>query len=580
MIAKMTKYSFILLSGDEGKFLEQVQNTGLLDITRSLKPVDDASAAMLAEADVLKKRIKDIEKDNFARDPLHEQIKESLHKAVKACNERLPWGDFDMEAIDGLSQKGLKMRFYKVAAKKFDSKWASIQPLEVISEDGKNVYFVTVAKTDEEYSFPVESIAAPAGSAADAQKEVTKLEVDLRSREKELSEEKNLLPTLRKEYEERIAELDMYFAKSATAAAAEGTLSTYIGFALTENDAAVAKQLDEIDGLFWAAEPATPQDCPPIEFKNNKFVSMFEFFTDMYGRPAYNGFDPTPYIAIFFTLFFAMCMGDAGYGLVLLLVGFLLKGVKSFAKFSPLVVVLGAATILVGLVFHTVFSVDLLTLSWVPNACKSLMIPSKIAGFDGTMVLALITGIFHLCVAMIVKTVYATRNEGFLNCLSVWGWTLFLVGATVVAGLNLTGVIGADMTKWVMIAIGVVSALGIFPLRNLHKNPLINIGAGLWETYNTATGVLGDVLSYLRLYALGLAGMMLGFAFNDLAKMALGDGGLGWVFFILIVIVGHTLNVAMAALGAFVHPLRLNFLEFFKNSGYEVVGKKYNPLKK
>ena len=87
--------------------------------------------------------------------------------------------------------------------------------------------------------------------------------------------------------------------------------------------------------------------------------------------------------------------------------------------------------------------------------------------------------------------------------------------------------------------------------------------------------------SYLRLYALGLAGAMLGFAFNDLALMVLGDGGvLQWVGFVLIVLVGHTLNIAMAALGAFVHPLRLNFLEFFKNSDYQGVGTKYNPLSK
>jgi vacuolar-type H+-ATPase subunit I/STV1 len=93
-----------------------------------------------------------------------------------------------------------------------------------------------------------------------------------------------------------------------------------------------------------------------------------------------------------------------------------------------------------------------------------------------------------------------------------------------------------------------------------------------------ATGLLGDVLSYLRLYALGLAGAKLGEAFNTIGTQALGDGGAGWIFFILIVIVGHTLNLAMCVLGAFVHPLRLNFLEFFKNSGYEGTGRKYNPL--
>jgi V/A-type H+-transporting ATPase subunit I len=133
-----------------------------------------------------------------------------------------------------------------------------------------------------------------------------------------------------------------------------------------------------------------------------------------------------------------------------------------------------------------------------------------------------------------------------------------------------------------VIVLGVVSALGIFVFNDLHRNKLANVGVGLWETYNTATGLIGDVLSYLRLYALGLAGSMLGLAFNNIGGMILGDGSnaLLWIPFLLIVIIGHTLNIAMAALGAFVHPLRLNFLEFFKNSGYEGSGRNFNPLKK
>jgi vacuolar-type H+-ATPase subunit I/STV1 len=135
------------------------------------------------------------------------------------------------------------------------------------------------------------------------------------------------------------------------------------------------------------------------------------------------------------------------------------------------------------------------------------------------------------------------------------------------------------VTKWVIIGLGVLSALGIFFLNDLHRNPLKNFGSGLWETYNTATGLLGDVQSYLRLYALGLAGAKLGEAFNAIGTQALGDGGVGWVWFILIVVIGHVLNIAMCILGAFVHPLRLNFLEFFKNSGYEGSGRTYKPLK-
>ena len=134
--------------------------------------------------------------------------------------------------------------------------------------------------------------------------------------------------------------------------------------------------------------------------------------------------------------------------------------------------------------------------------------------------------------------------------------------------------------KVIFIVLGVVSALGIFLFNDIHRNPLKNIGSGLWEAYNTVTGLLGDVLSYLRLYALGLAGGMLGKAFNDIATMTLGDGsfGFGWFTFALILVIGHALNLAMCCLGAFVHPLRLNFLEFFKNSGYDGKGRVYNPL--
>ena len=304
---------------------------------------------------------------------------------------------------------------------------------------------------------------------------------------------------------------------------------------------------------------------------------MFEVLTDMYGRPKYDEFDPTVWISIFFMLFFAFCMGDMGYGLILILGGLALK--KMMPKISPLVVTLGIATTVIGFLFHTFFSMDLLTWDIIPDAVKKVMLPSQIMGFDGTMVLAILVGIVHICLAMIVKTYQSTKTKGFGNSLGTWGWTLLIVGGVIVGGLALMGVMDKAVTKWVVIILGSLSALGIFFLNDLHRNPLLNFGSGLWDTYNTATGLLGDVLSYLRLYALGLAGAKLGEAFNAIAMQARGDGGFGWVAFILIVVIGHALNIAMCVLGAFVHPLRLNFLEFFKNSGYEGTGRNYQPLK-
>ena len=363
--------------------------------------------------------------------------------------------------------------------------------------------------------------------------------------------------------------------------AAENTIVTLVGYAPTEKDAEVTEAL-ESTGVFYFKEAASAEDNPPIQLKNNWFVRQFETLTDMYGRPDYNEFDPTPYISIFFLLFFAMCMGDAGYGLMLIIAGILLRKVDSFKDLAPLVTILGAGTFVVGIVMHTFFGVDISTLSWIPSWLKSIMITGTIAGFEAQMVLALIIGIVHLCLAMVVKTVYATKNKGFLGSLGTWGWTLLIVGGVVLAALAMMSLIPAPILKWVVIGLGIVSALGIFLFNDIKRNPLKNIGAGLWETYNTVTGLLGDVLSYLRLYALGLAGGMLGKAFNDIASMTLGDGsiGPGWFFFVLILIVGHTLNLAMCCLGAFVHPLRLNFLEFFKNSGYDGKGRSYRPVKK
>ena len=153
--------------------------------------------------------------------------------------------------------------------------------------------------------------------------------------------------------------------------------------------------------------------------------------------------------------------------------------------------------------------------------------------------------------------------------------------SVITGGLAILGVIDMPVVKAILIVLGVVSGVSIFLLNDLHRNPLLNVGAGLWETYNTVTGLMGDVLSYLRLYALGLAGGMLGGTFNTLAGMTLGIPvpGLNFLLFAVILLIGHALNLALSCLGAFVHPLRLTFVEYFKNSGYEGSGRTYHPLK-
>ena len=569
MIEKMTKYSFVLLSADKEEFLSGLQDLGLVDITRSEKPVDDNTAAMLADIEAQRKLISEIEAGS---DSTLAGIKENLKNLQKSADAVRVWGDWDRKA---LAETGLALHFYSVPAKKFESGWEQDYAIQTVEDDGKTCWFVIVG---DNAGFPLKELPEPSQELGALEEEIRKQEEDIAAYAASLEARKAEIPALQKDLAEKQAGLSRALASAAGESAAENLLSVFEGFAPAGCDASLEKDFDAMS-LVWFKDAAVLEDNPPIEFRHNKFVKMFEVLTDMYGRPAYNGFDPTPYIAVFFMLFFAFCMGDAGYGLILIALGLGLK--KALGDLSPLVVTLGVATTVIGFLFHTFFSIDIA--QWqMFQPIKGIFLPSKIAGYDGTMVLSLIVGIVHLCIAMVVKTYTATKQNGFTNSLGTWGWTLLIVGGVIVGTFALLGVIDKGITKTIIIVLGVLSAIGIFLLNDIHRNPLANIGSGLWETYNTVTGLLGDVLSYLRLYALGLAGSMLGKAFNDIGSMVLGDGGsIGmWIPFILIVLVGHTLNIAMAALGAFVHPLRLNFLEFFKNSGYEAAGRNYNPLKK
>ena len=254
---------------------------------------------------------------------------------------------------------------------------------------------------------------------------------------------------------------------------------------------------------------------------------------------------------------------------------------KSLSGLMNLVITLGIATTVFGAVLGTFFGVSLFDIN-LPDSIKQFMIVGKIGdtSYDKQMLLALIIGVIHICIAMTVKAICSTVRYGFKESLSNWGWLLLVVGFVCTGGLSFMKVISEEVTTTAFIVIGSISAIGIYLLNDIRRNVFVNIGAGLWDTYNMATGLLGDVLSYIRLYALGLAGGMLGGVFNQLAFMVQDAAGgvIGIICCGLILVFGHTLNIAMSCLSAFVHPLRLTFVEYFKNSGYEGKGEAYKPF--
>ena len=607
------KYSFVLLSGEKEGFLEQLQELGVVDISRSVKPVDQDSHLMFTRATKAKKVIETLEGIDYSKDADHEAISKetveiegdpvsfveeslnrlaelnvSLANAEKQMKARAPWGTYDKKALEGIAELGYKIRYYNVDKSRFDEGWAEFYPLQTVLEDGKKVWFVTVAPKDEEYAFPVQEMAAPEGTYAEAEQNAAHIKAEIIKCKAGLMNAKDYIPAIKESCNNDLVDLDRYLAVEAGQNAAEDHITVFTGFAPMENDAELEAKFNEM-GILYLKEEAVEEDNPPIKLKNGWFARQFESFTGMYGMPVYSEFDPTSIVAPFYLLFFAMCLGDAGYGIVLLLFGLMLnRGWIKFAMFDGLgtiISILGAGTIVVGTVLGTFFGMSLAEAAWVPQWLKSCMIVGEVEVpgmglFNIQMLLALGIGVFHICLAMVVKAIGYTKRFGFRANVSTWGWLLLIIGGIVLAILGVGSFLSPVAIKYAVIVIGTLSALGIYIFNTPGQNPLINIGAGLWDTYNMATGILGDVLSYIRLFALGLAGGMLGQAFNNLAEMVRGDNFLTWIPFVLILLFGHILNILMSSLGAFVHPLRLTFVEYFKNAGYEGKGAAYNPLTK
>ena len=611
MIIKMTKYSFVLLTGEKDGFLEQIQELGVVDITRSVKPVDQGSSEMLAKATKARKTLEFLESIDYSKDADYEviakttadvegnpvefvescrnrisELQADLVNVSKQANARLPWGDYDKAALDGIADHGYQIRYYCVESKKFDPSWAELYPLQVVEEDGKKTWFVTVAPKAEAYAFPVQETQKPEGTYAEAVATIARIQDEIIRCKAGLLNAKDYIPAIKEACNSELVELDKYLADNAAVGAAEDMLTLFTGFAPSDNDQELTEAFDKM-GVLYIKEEANQEDNPPIKLRNNWFTRQFEVFTEMYGMPVYSEFDPTPILAPFYLLFFAMCLGDAGYGIILLLFGLLLnKGLVKVSMFDGLgniISLLGAGTLVVGTVLGTFFGIGLYDAAWVPEWIKNFMIVGNvdipgIGVLNIQMLLAMGIGIFHICVAMTVKAICYTKRFGIKENIATWGWLLLIVGGVLIGLLSLVKFLSPDAAKWAVIAVGGISALAIYIFNTPGRNPLINVGAGLWDTYNMATGILGDVLSYLRLFALGLAGGMLGQAFNDLALSVRGDSVLTWLPFVLILVTGHLINILLSSLGAFVHPMRLTFMEYFKNAGYEGKGSAYNPL--
>ena len=603
MITKMKKLTFLIYHKDYESFLDRIRELGVIHIQeRQAGEMNDDLQHSLSKHNQYKDMLKEM---SFQfKDKADEQVYTDMSASdliekyndlvarLQSLNQRIPavdkeiaemnvWGEFSWKDIHKLQEAGYCIQFYNCTEREYQKDWENLCDIVQITKAAGHVFFVTISK--EPVTLDVEPVSMPSLSLSELQQKKETLVEEQTSTKAELQDFCRKYSKTLEHYDQYLqGDIDLIKVRLDGEPQAEGAVILMEGWIPVNCEEEVRKTLDE-SSVYYEIRDAVKGDNPPIKLKNNWFNKLYEVLTGMYGMPEYTEFDPTPLIAPFFSLFFAFCVGDAGYGLMLVLLGlFLKKKMPSMRGMMNLVISLGIFTMIVGAILGTCFGVSLIDQSWIPENVKQFMIAGKIPGtnFDKQMVLALIIGVIHISVALTIKAIVATIRFGFKNCLSEWGWLIVVVGFVITGTLMFLNLIPENVSTWAFIIIGGVGAIGIYLLNDLHRNVFMNIGAGLWGTYNMASGLMGDTLSYMRLYALGLAGGMLGGVFNQLATMS-GDavgGVIGWIICGLILVFGHTLNIAMSCLSAFVHPLRLNFVEYFKNAGYEGTGVTYNPF--
>ncbi len=597
MIIPMQKYSFLVYHKEYEDFLTKMQELGALhviektndersdEINRQQQLINHYDSVIKFLANRMPER-KDSTPDSdgkvIVEDCLEKQarlteLQQELLVMRKELERIRPWGAFSVKTLAKLREQGLTIRFFTLSKKKYSHDLFTHVDTEIISESLGRIYFVVFQKEHEKIDIDAEEVEMPGCSVDDQEEQVNKIEEQIKDINNLLDDYAiTSVALLQRERDALAAGLDYHEVLTNTNSLAGERMHLLEGWIPQTKKSEIDGFLNKQDVLY-VVEEASKDDKVPILLKNNKFSKLFEPIGKLFSLPSYAELDLTVFFAPFFLLFFGFCLGDAGYGLIFLLAASLykLKAKKDLKPILSLVQILGAATILFGVISGTFFGINLINTDIaLLTDYKSMFLDS-----DNMFNLALVLGVVQIVFGMGVKAVNQIRQYGFMHALATFGWLIVILSGGAYALFTNQGVIKANS----MILYPILSAGGalIVFFSDVEVGIPARIGKGVWDIYSTVTGVFGDLLSYIRLFALGLSSAILGFVINDIAMQILGAGSIvGPIFFVIFLLLGHGLNIMISSLGSFVHPMRLTFVEFYKNAGFQGGGKAYKPFSK
>lgn len=356
------------------------------------------------------------------------------------------------------------------------------------------------------------------------------------------------------------------------------------GWVLADNAKTLEKTIQESTNnhaIITLEDPSTNPDNPPTYFKAPGWAQSFKTLLELFAVPKYNEINPTIIMGIFFVLFFGMMLGDAGYGTILMILS--LIGFIKFGKYSPTIknwsfmgIWLGLVTTIVGFLTYSIFG-NLIHMTLLGDTTTELLYQFSLLGTQfpidslkdpiSILTMALILGILHLNIGIILGIYQAFKRKQFKEMMTEkLCWIPLQIGGGMLIGKF---ILDWSISQPLFYVAGALVAIGIIQL--LYANGPV----GFFDI----TGYVGDWLSYARLLALGLATAGMALAFNVVSKL-LGEmiPFVGIIITILLLVILHVVNLAISALGAGVHSLRLQYVEFF-NRFYEGGGHEFSPFK-
>ena len=636
MIVPMKKVSLVVLNNERKDALTQLKKVGVVHLeqidgsSEQLSLYKEASNnavaanAILSDIKVAKKKsfssaVKTLSNDEIIDKCKHiidisdkkKKLLEEIASDAAEIERFANWGQVDIEDFAFLKEKGISFKMYEIPEDKYgliDEKVTTI----CVNRIKKIVRFLLIDASEErpeglppeafEVPMPVLSTKDLAKRVEDNEAEISKIEEELKSETVYISQIQDFKSNL----ESDIQFETIYSGMGQENSGKTTDLAWLTGYVPIDS---FDKLKDCVTKNSWAmaASDPTEEDNVPTKLKNNKFVSLIYPLTDFLGTvPGYHEYDISGWFLLFFCVFFGMIFGDGGYGLLVTVASLVLvlKSLfqkKSVSPLMGLLLLLGLSTVAWGTVTCTWFG---LKPEQLPAWLTSLSITpiSNAAGSDYRLYLpwntevGLTTGqnlqIFCFTLAFLQLSVAhlkgMARNRKSLKVLGEFGsllqiWGMFYVVLSMVVSSALFP-LGLVVNNIPVGTIAIALVGGGFALSFIFSNYEGNIGASILESCKNIISVLlgvvnvfSDIVSYIRLWAVGLAGSAISNTVNEMAGPLLGHA-ITFIAFVALIAFGHGLNMVLNLLSVIVHGVRLNTLEFSTHLGMSWSGFKYNPF--